>query len=135
MALITWTESYTVQVALFDQHHQHLFDLLNTLHESMREGRGSEVIDEIIDALVDYAGRHFAAEEEALYRTRYPAMNAHVLEHKKFHATVSRLQKQHRAGTHALSHEVVSFMQEWLKHHIARTDRAYGPHLLSHGVR
>jgi hemerythrin len=46
-------------VALFDQHHQHLFDLL---HESMREGRCSEVIDEIIDALMDYAGRHFAAE-------------------------------------------------------------------------
>jgi hemerythrin-like metal-binding protein len=101
----------------------------------MREGRSRKVIDEIIAALNGYADRHFAMEEDLMRRTRYPGIEAHVLEHKKFHLTVARLQKRHRSGLIARSHEVVGFLQEWLKHHIAKTDRAYGPHLIRHGVQ
>ena len=101
----------------------------------MREGRSYEVMDEIIDALVDYAERHFAAEEELMRRTEFPGIQAHVLEHQKFYMTISRLQKQHRAGLPARSHEVVTFMQEWLKHHIMKTDRAYGEHVIAHRPR
>jgi len=134
MALMEWTSAYTVNVKSFDQHHQHLFDLLNTLHEAMREGKGRKVIDEILAALSAYAERHFAAEEESMRKTRYPGIEAHQLEHKKFFVTVSRLLKQHQAGMGANSQEVVTFLQEWLKHHIAKTDRAYGPHMQANGV-
>jgi hemerythrin len=135
LALIEWTEAYSVNVDLFDKHHQHLFDLLNTLHECMREGKSREVIEEVLNALVDYAERHFAAEEDLMRRTMYPDMQAHAVEHRKFYVTVSRLQKQHQADLPARSHEVVTLIQEWLKNHILKTDRAYGPHMVEHQVR
>jgi hemerythrin-like metal-binding protein len=135
MPLVEWTPSLSVDVKEFDAHHQHLFDLLNTLHDCMRVGRGHEVIDEVVNALDDYAKRHFSAEEKLMRRTGYSALHAHKIEHARFIATVARLQKLTKSGRGAAqTHKVVTFLQEWLKHHIAKTDRAYGPHMVANRI-
>jgi hemerythrin len=134
MALMEWTPSLSVNVKVFDEHHQHLFDLLNTLHDSMRVGKGREVIDEILSSLADYTQRHFSAEEAVLKKTNYAGLSSHLVEHKKFIATVARLQKQSRDGVGSQTHEVVTFLQDWLKNHIMKSDRAYGPHMTANRI-
>ena len=35
MALVKWNDSYSVQNVAMDKQHQHLFDLINELHDAM----------------------------------------------------------------------------------------------------
>ena len=134
MPLMEWTPSLSVNVKQFDEHHQHLFDLLNTLHDCMRVGKGREVVDEIVDALADYAKKHFAAEELVMAKTNYLGLTAHRAEHRKFIATVDRIQKQSSDHRSVQTHEVISFLQGWLKNHIMKSDRAYGPHMVANRI-
>lgn len=134
MALIEWTESYSVNVKQFDQHHQHLFDLINSLHDSMRLGQGRKVIGETLDALVDYTDKHFNAEEEVMRRTGYAGMAAHIEQHKAFRAKAHELARRQHSGGGVVTQEVLDFMRDWLKTHIQRTDRAYTQHMQSSGV-
>ena len=131
MALVEWTQSYSVNVKKFDEHHQHLFDLLNSLHDSMKVGKGREVIEEILNALADYADRHFAAEEAEMRRVGYAGLASHAAEHRKFMEKVHGLVKQHHGGQMVVTQEVLNFVCDWLKTHIAKTDRGYVPHMVA----
>lgn len=135
MALMEWRESYSVNVKVFDQHHQHLFDLINKLHENMRVGKGHEVLDETLRSLVDYAQRHFTAEEELLKKTGYAGLPAHMVEHRKFMDKVNSLVEQHKNGKIVVTSALLTFLCDWLKTHIAMTDRGYGPHMAAHRIQ
>jgi hemerythrin len=135
MALMEWRESYSVNVKVFDQHHQHLFDLINTLHDSMRVGKGREALDEVLHALEDYAQRHFSAEETLMRKTGYDGLTAHALEHRKFMDKVHSLIDQHESGKTVVTQALMTFLCDWLKTHIAMTDRGYTPHMVAHRVQ
>ncbi len=135
MALVTWNDSYSVNVKLFDGHHQHLFDLLNELHDAMRSGKGRHLVGGIVDRLADYADRHFDAEEAMMRNTGYPGMDAHVAQHQIYRRKVHDLERRFRTGSGAITHEVLDFLRDWLKEHIAKTDRGYGQHFNSRGVQ
>ena len=42
MATFAWNESYSVHVRQFDAQHQKLFEIINTLADAMRMGKGEE---------------------------------------------------------------------------------------------
>ena len=43
MALIQWNDSLKVGVAEIDKQHQKLVDMINDLHDAMRQGQGNAV--------------------------------------------------------------------------------------------
>ena len=63
-----WTDTYKVNIAVLDQQHQELFDVVNTLERALHVGEGNAAIDRILDRLMTYAGLHFAAEESLMER-------------------------------------------------------------------
>ena len=77
MALITWDESYSVKVSMCDEDHKKLFSLLNTLHDAMKAGHGSQVLQQVVK---DLAGlyeaplftRRIAASPDELPKLRFP---------------------------------------------------------------
>jgi hemerythrin-like metal-binding protein len=101
----------------------------------MKVGKGREVIEEILSALADYTERHFSAEEAVMRKTKYAAIDVHMAEHKKFIATIASLRKKFDQGIGSQTQEVVTFLQDWLKNHILKTDRAYGPHMAANRVQ
>ena len=44
MALISWNESYSVKVKQFDDQHKKLVNMLNDLHEAMKQGKGRDAL-------------------------------------------------------------------------------------------
>lgn len=134
MALVTWDPSFSVKVARCDEDHKKLFSLINTLHEAMLAGKGSEKIKQVVSELSNYTKFHFSAEEALLEKTKYGALAAHKMQHQEFVKKVEDFQKDVAAGKTANSASVLNFMKDWLTRHIKQTDQKYAEHLNANGV-
>lgn len=134
MALVTWDPSYSVKVARCDAEHKKLFALLNSLHDAMAAGKGAQVIGKVVKELSDYTKVHFAAEQQLLEKTHYPALGPHLAQHRMFVNRVEQFQKDVEKGVLGQAISVVSFLQEWLTNHIKHVDQQYAAHLNANGV-
>jgi len=93
-----WTERYKVNVALLDQQHQELFDVVNELEQALRVGEGHIAIDRVLDKLLTYAGLHFAAEESLMERHHFPGLPTHRLQHEMFRKKLLTFLENHRTA-------------------------------------
>ncbi len=134
MDLVTWDTSYSVKVKSSDDEHQVLFSLINALHDAMQSGKSRTIIAHIVRELEKYTQRHFFAEEALLRRARYPQLKDHRVEHQKFVAQIKQFKDDLDAGGKDDSIEVLTFLKDWLSHHIKQTDMMYSEHLNSHGI-
>ena len=131
MALFDWKPSYSVNVKRCDDDHKKLFALINDLHGAMQTGKGSQMIEKVVGELEDYTRFHFSAEEALMAKTKYPALGMHRVEHQKF---VQSLVKFRKEGITGQSIAVLTFMNDWLVHHIKGTDQHYSAHMNANGV-
>ena len=132
--LMTWSETYSVQVGNLDKQHQKLFDIVNRLHEAMGVGKGQAQVKTVLDELIDYTKTHFAAEEAMLEKQGYPTLAAHKGEHKALLEKVQTYKKDFLEGKTGISASLLQFLVDWLKKHIQQTDKKYSQFLNDHGV-
>jgi hemerythrin-like metal-binding protein len=111
MALVTWDKSFSVSVEKFDKQHQQLFDLLNALHDAMRQGQGQKMVEDAVHQLKTYTITHFRAEEELLRKTGFPGLAAHQAEHQNFAAQVSQFLEQMRSGQITSAMTILTFIK------------------------
>lgn len=135
MALINWSDNYSVKVSKFDLQHQNLVKLINDMHNAMSTGRGKDVLKPTLQKLVDYTVKHFADEEQEMKKTNYPGYISHKLEHDKLTKTAKDLYNKVNSGQSVLSMDVINFLKEWLTNHIVKVDKQYSDHLVSKGIR
>ena len=135
MALILWDNSYSVNITEIDKQHQQLIALINDLNDAMKEGRGNNVLSQIIDDLFAYAGEHFANEEKYFDKFGYPAAASHKIEHANFVKKISEFRNGFKNGQLALTIEVMSFLKDWLKNHIQGIDKKYSPFFIEKGLK
>jgi hemerythrin len=81
MALIEWNDSLKLGIAVVDRQHERLVAIINRLHEATIEGRGTDVISEILDELIIYTATHFRMEEKYFAQFEYPDAEEHKREH------------------------------------------------------
>ncbi|OHD60500.1 MAG: hemerythrin [Spirochaetes bacterium GWF1_49_6] len=133
MGFMVWSDALSVNISEIDHQHQHLIDLINILHDAMKQGRGKEVLSVTLDELARYAVEHFAAEEKLMQKYGYPEFSAHKAEHESFIKKVTDFQNGFIAGKLLLSIEILTFLRDWTINHIAETDKKYVPFLSSKG--
>ena len=134
MALLTWDDSYSVEVAEINKQHKRLFDLINDLFDAMKAGNGKGVIENVIKELTNYTVYHFGYEEKYFDQFGYSETVAHKKEHKDFVDTVSKFQSEFASGNALLSMEVMTFLRKWLQGHIKGTDQRYTEFFHEHGM-
>ncbi|KAF0219430.1 MAG: hemerythrin family [Geobacteraceae bacterium] len=134
MALLTWNDGYSVKVKQFDDQHKKLIDLVNQLHDAMKVGKGGQIIGDVLKALIDYTGTHFAAEERLMKLHSYPDYEAHKKEHNMLVMQVLDVQKKYQEGNAPITQNIMNFLKEWLVKHIQGDDKKYGPFLNGKGV-
>ncbi|MGC2619710.1 MAG: bacteriohemerythrin [Acidobacteriaceae bacterium] len=135
MALFTWNDTYSVKVELCDAQHKKLFAIINNLADAMRMGKGQDVVTVTVAELLQYTRTHFQQEEALLRKANYPQLAAHQEQHHKFVADVEALHRESVAGHAANSVKVLGLLQNWLLHHIQKTDKQYSAHLNAAGIR
>ncbi|MGB9258210.1 MAG: bacteriohemerythrin [Candidatus Korobacteraceae bacterium] len=134
MAQFKWDASYSVHVKQFDADHQQLIDILNQLYDGMTAGHGQAVLNDVLNRLVLYAQRHFAAEEAAMQKVGYPRFQEHLEQHRKFTAKVAEVMQELKKGKIGISLEIFDFVSGWLQNHIRIVDKGYGPALNAKGI-
>jgi len=134
MSLITWNDSYSVNIKEIDRQHMKLVQIINDLNDAMREGKTNDVLGKLIRELVSYTKTHFATEERYFDRYGYPDMNAHKLQHAAFVEKIAAFSDDFESGRLGVSIEIMKFLQDWLLKHIKGTDMKYVPFLTGKGM-
>ena len=135
MALITWNDSFSVNVAEIDKQHQSLVQMMNELHDAMRQGKGKNVEGQIIAELVRYTVTHFNKEEKYFDQFGYPEKESHKKEHTYFVKKVSDFKNGFDEGRLGLSVQVMNFLSDWLQKHIKGTDKKYSHFFNEKGLK
>lgn len=135
MTWIQWSESLSVGIPSIDVQHQGLVTLLNELHRAMLERSGPDVLDPVFARLLTYTEEHFVYEEGLLAGHGYLELVEHCEQHRALRARVQELSREYELRGAQVLVEVMEFLRDWLRDHIAGTDQRYASYLIERGVR
>lgn len=134
---ITWKDCYATHVGCFDSEHQHLVALIDQYFRAIRENRGEQVVDSLLEKILDYTASHFAHEEKMMREHTYPRYHAHRQEHLKMIASVKGFQAllaDDGTDRGDILMTIRNFLRDWLLHHIVEEDQKYGPFFNQKGI-
>lgn len=134
MALITWSDKYSMNIKEIDEQHMKLVSMINELHDAMKQAKSKEVAVEIITRMAEYTAYHFSTEEKYMKKYKYPDYESHHSEHVKFIEQVSDFKKDYEAGKAGLSYDLLNFLKDWLVKHIQGSDKKYAPFFNENGL-
>jgi len=128
------SEEYRVHIKALDEHHERLFNMIESLRAAIAEGHGLAGSLKILDELCDYAEVHFSAEESMMKEAGYAALSAHRVSHREFISRVKEMMREVAEGkAKTLPLEISAFLNDWLRKHIRIADQQYVPILKAKG--
>ena len=134
VALFAWSEKYSPNIQEIDDQHKKLIGMIVQLNDAMRQGKGKQVLGDVLGNLIQYTRSHFAAEERLLKANGYPEYDEHKAKHEKMTRKVADIYREYQDGKATITLEVMNFLENWLDKHIMGTDKKYGPFLKSKGI-
>lgn len=134
MALITWSDDLSVGVDEIDDQHKKLVQLVNGLHNHLVIGDANDIMGKVLDRVIEYTSFHFDTEERLMEEHGFPFSAAHKREHQKLVNTALELQAKLNSGNGRITSETMTFLKDWLSHHILESDMYLGKFLNSKGV-
>lgn len=129
MALMEWNDQFKTGILQIDSQHRKLVEIINSLHDAMREGKGKEVLAPVLGSLVNYTRTHFKDEERLMAQYGYPKLETHKVIHQKLVDKVMDLQEKFNSGNVFITVEVMIFLKDWLSGHILGDDMKYVPYI------
>jgi hemerythrin-like metal-binding protein len=133
--LIQWSDDLSVNVKGLDIQHKRLVNNLNELYDAINAGEGSEILDDVLQALLDYTYYHFASEETLMNKHDYPEYDNHKKEHDDLKKQVlSLIKKYEEDESISMPLKALQFLKNWLYNHILETDKQYSSFLNEKGV-
>jgi diguanylate cyclase (GGDEF)-like protein/hemerythrin-like metal-binding protein/PAS domain S-box-containing protein len=124
--IFPWNENFQTGIAVVDEQHHTLVELLNKLASRLAYGVGTPELNRVFDELADYAQYHFKTEE-GVWR-KYLSADELSVKHEKTHQDfvseiVALRGKQGALATEQIIEDVVVFLTHWLAFHILEADK------------
>lgn len=135
MPLIEWESRFNVGIESIDTQHKKIVDYINQLHDGVMNGKGTVALGPVMKGLLDYTSKHFKYEESIFAKTGYEDSVAHRDEHAELKRQVLEFQLKYKAGTGALTLDVMKFLKNWLMNHIMESDQKYASFLIEKGIK
>ena len=129
MAFIDWTDEFQTGIQSIDDQHRVLVEIVNKFDENAKKGKGSRIMGEILNELIQYTAQHFSHEEGLLEEAEYPKLKQHRSQHRQLLERVEKLQYDHNTQGKRITKDVRDFLKFWLVGHILKEDRAYADYL------
>lgn len=137
---IRWTEGMSVGVREFDEHHRHLFSLVDKVQAAADEHGTNEDLRLLLNEIANFALYHLDAEEECMNRFDC-TYQAHVEAHKQFRVLLNghlgRVETAARDGSldaAKFASELAEFTATWHVEHILTMDKGYTRCFHEHGL-
>jgi hemerythrin len=125
MTAFEWDDSFSIGVRKVDQHNQHLFELLGSLHKGLTEHSDIEIIKDGFEDLADYIVYHFACEEIWMMHTNYSSVTEHMEQHNQLRLMFFDTYNQFKHGNILGAIEICSLIKMVIAH-IKKCDTSYG---------
>lgn len=130
MALITWSEDYSVGVDVLDADHVVIISLMNHVDDAKLAGCDERAVGRLVSTLVDYACMHFEREEALMDRHGYPRLEGHREAHRVVEDQLRELHEAYQQTADPnISQEIMELLNYWLVEHILKVDMHYKPYL------
>ena len=128
---ILWSKEYELGNDFVDSQHKRLFDLVNNIGKSCREGEDVIVLCQTLDFLLQYTVQHFSDEEALQLKHNFPEYEHHKKLHDDFEAAV--IEKvtvfKEKGSTEDLLDTVNEIVITWLVNHILKEDMKIGAYI------
>lgn len=124
-ARIRFGPSFRTGIAMIDDQHQVLFDLIERVDECLScKGASAAARRQTVDDLVHYAIYHLTYEERLAARLGHEVeLRTHALAHDEFRRRVNRFRDASAAtGPGAGEAEMQAYLKDWLVRHILHGD-------------
>jgi hemerythrin len=135
MALVTWSNKYSVGVDALDDQHKTLLKVLNEFHAASIRGKAREAAGPLMRQIVTLANEHFSTEQRLMESAGFPGLAGHRAKHEELSAKLAEFVSRHEEGDTTMYAQLLYFMRDWLSSHMQTEDQEYAPWLASHGVR
>ncbi|MBS1229584.1 MAG: hemerythrin-like metal-binding protein [Proteobacteria bacterium] len=122
MALLSWSNQYSIGDDLIDTEHEELFRLVNAFHDHWQEKRNQQSIAELLNQLITYAEMHFQHEEAIMLDAGFPRLAEHQQVHEAMVETIFKLRQSFEANDSHLEMNTMKFIKTWLLEHIIQND-------------
>jgi hemerythrin-like metal-binding protein len=135
MEIITWRDTFSVQVPSIDEQHKKLVELINDLYNKFYEGIDNQYLETLFSELEKYAVYHFDYEERFMELYGFKGYKEHKQEHESFKKKIGDYKQSLDAGKTKDIIDLVTFLKDWLLKHIMGTDQKYAPLFQEKGLR
>jgi hemerythrin len=108
-----------------DEQHEYLFSIFVRINSAI-DNDCVDITADILEELDKYVTFHFRFEENLMDKTNYPDQENHISAHRKLEEQIAIFKKTYlhsHEGEQSLPIEISSFLQSWLKNHIAMHDK------------
>ena len=131
MSNIVWNDNLSVGIDLIDEQHRNLIGKIGELDDALHTGQGPAEIVRILSFLMDYTKYHFGTEERNMRAHGYPSIDAHLVKHEEFKATLTNLSDDFReeGATQGLADSIETLLMNWFVKHIKDVDHKFGDFL------
>jgi hemerythrin len=136
MSTSIWRPDLATGIPDIDRQHEQLLANVAALRTAARTGDVA-LAEGVLAYLERYAGEHFAAEEQAMWRGGYPDLDAHWSLHLAFATELARRQAEYRGSPAraALLADLGRWMDDWLEEHVQGADAEMARFLRSAAAR
>lgn len=134
MALIDWTDAFQVDNGPIDDQHRQLVAIVNKFDEAHSRGKGTRIMEEILNDLMGYTQEHFSFEEKMMAEAEYPQLKQHQCQHRQLIQKLERVQFDFTSQGKRVTKEMREFLKYWLTSHILKDDKAFVPSLTGEKV-
>jgi len=122
--LVPWSRDLSIGIDEVDDQHHYLVDRINRLWRALLQKREADEVILLIEDLYSYTQTHFVAEEALMQSFDYPRLPEHRVSHRAFEAHIREAADGLVDGK-PVTHDLLHFLNEWLKRHILVADQDY----------
>jgi len=112
-----------------DAEHELQLQLLDTLSQTLAKGGDFAPTRHILEQFIEFSDMHFLSEQLIMRLNNYPAYEAHLEQHTRLMKKVREIRENIIHGENVSSLQLILELRDWLLHHIATEDLAFGEFL------
>lgn len=122
MTLIEWKAEFSVGNAAVDHEHRELIDLINSVHEGIREDAGADRLAEGLGEIYAQIAAHFALEEKLMRDAGYADLTAHKDDHESLLDQLSDILHGVEVGGRYDEADLSRRLERWFSGHFSTHD-------------
>jgi len=122
MALLQWSDAFSVGVPAVDHEHREMIALINELHATFVRDRSDPAVEEFLGEVHTRIAAHFALEEKLMRERRYDEFDDHKADHEDLLDDIREIMDAYDMDPELDEEALSSRLESWFSEHFSTHD-------------